>query len=195
MNIKQTIIALLLVLGVSATAIIPMAPVAEAAECGGVQTALINCDQTGSCEDGSSPRTGTSEDEEKAQNLREGRCADGSYPSDNIERTGFWGILLLAITIMTAGVGILAVGGIVYGSILYVTAGGSSEQVKKAVGIITNVAIGILAYGLMFALLNFLIPGGLFSDSPSGGGGNSTSNESAPPSQQRAPRTDQREFN
>ncbi|MNH46494.1 hypothetical protein D3C72_2301490 [compost metagenome] len=64
---------------------------------------------------------------------------------------------------MTAGVGILAVGGIVYGSILYTSAGGSSEQTKKAMGIITNVVIGLIAYALMYAITNFLIPGGLFS--------------------------------
>lgn len=98
---------------------------------------------------------------------------EGVDNSGDADSSGVLFLLKFAIQIMTAGVGILAVGGIVYGSILYTTAGGSSEQVKKAVGIITNVAIGILAYGLMFALLNFLIPGGLFSDAPSGGGGNS----------------------
>lgn len=81
---------------------------------------------------------------------------------DKIENTGLWGLLLLAINILTAGVGIAAIGGIVYGSILYTSAGGSQEQVKKAVGIITNVVIGVIAYALMYAGLNFLIPGGLF---------------------------------
>lgn len=82
----------------------------------------------------------------------------GSSQSQN----GIWGILLLVINIMTAGVGILAVAGIVYGSVMYASAGGSAEQVKKAREIITNVVIGIIAYILMYALLNFLIPGGLF---------------------------------
>jgi hypothetical protein len=76
--------------------------------------------------------------------------------------SGVWGILLLVINILTAGVGIAAIGGVVYGSILYTSAGGSPEQVKKAMGIITNVVIGVIAYALMFSALNFLIPGGLF---------------------------------
>jgi hypothetical protein len=70
--------------------------------------------------------------------------------------------LILVINILTAGVGIAAIGGIVYGAVLYTTAGGSQEQVKKAISIITNVVIGIVAYALMWALLNFLIPGGVF---------------------------------
>ncbi len=81
--------------------------------------------------------------------------------STGIESSGIWGLLLMVINILTAGVGVLAVGGIVYGAILYTSAGGSPEGVKKARGIITNVVIGVLAYALMFALLNFIIPGGL----------------------------------
>lgn len=102
----------------------------SAASCGGVDTSIIDCNQSG---------------------------------GSTVEETGVWGILLLVINIMTAGIGILAVAGIVYGSILYASAGGSPENTKKAMGIITNVVIGILAYALMYAVLNFIIPGGLFT--------------------------------
>lgn len=90
-------------------------------------------------------------------------CAETGEENGGIRTSGIWGILLLAINILTAGIGIAAVAGIVYGSILYTSAGGSPEQVKKAMGIITNVVIGVLAYALMYAGLNFLIPGGLFT--------------------------------
>jgi len=83
--------------------------------------------------------------------------------SKNIQSTGLWGILLLVINILTAGVGVLAVGGIVYGSILYASSGGSSDQAKKGIEVITNVVIGLVAYALMFSFLNFIIPGGLFA--------------------------------
>jgi len=82
---------------------------------------------------------------------------------DGVENTAVWGLLLLAINILSAGVGVVAIGGVVYGSILYTSAGGNPEQVKKAMGIITNVVIGVVAYALMFSVLNFLIPGGLFN--------------------------------
>lgn len=88
---------------------------------------------------------------------------DETGQGGGIENTGAWGILLLAINILTAGIGVVALGGIVYASIMYISAGGSPEQVKKAMGIIMNIVIGIIAYAAMYALLNFLVPGGLFN--------------------------------
>lgn len=73
-----------------------------------------------------------------------------------------WKVLLLIINVLTAGVGILAVGGVIYASILYASAGGSTDQVKKAKEIIVNIIIGIVAYALMYSFLNFIIPGGVF---------------------------------
>lgn len=70
-------------------------------------------------------------------------------------------LLVWVLRILTAGVGIAAVGGIGYGALLYTTAEGKPDQTKKAIGIITNVVIGIAAYALMAVLLNFLIPGGI----------------------------------
>jgi amino acid transporter len=78
------------------------------------------------------------------------------------EDTGIWGLLLLILNIMTAGVGILSVGGIVYGAILYTTSSQSADQTKKAKDIIRDVVIGLVAYASIYLLLNFLIPGGIF---------------------------------
>ena len=80
-----------------------------------------------------------------------------------VEGSGVWSLLLIAINILTAGVGVLALAGIVYGAVLYTSAGGSQEQVKKAMGIFTNVAIGVIAFAAMFSLLNWLVPGGVFN--------------------------------
>ena len=79
---------------------------------------------------------------------------------------GIWGILLLAINILTAGIGIAAVGGIIYGAVLYTSAGGSADQIKKAKSIITNVIIGLISYALMYSVLNFFIPGGFLNNVP-----------------------------
>ena len=157
--------ALLLLFG--ASLVIPADSYAES--CGGVQTAIISCAQKGICADGSNAfvgsKPGTSAEiaAYTATNKHAyGTCLDGKPPTTTPESTGVFGILVLAINILTAGVGVAAIGGIVYGSILYTSAGGSPEQVKKAMGIITNVVIGVIAYALMFSLLNFIIPGGLF---------------------------------
>lgn len=100
------------------------------ADCGGVETAIVNCNQSG----------------------------EGS-----VENTGLWGVLILAINVLTGLVAVAALGGIVYASILYTSAGGNTEQTKKAMQIIMNVVIGVVAYGLMYVGLNFLVPGGVFN--------------------------------
>ncbi|MFZ1301904.1 MAG: hypothetical protein WAQ27_05020 [Candidatus Microsaccharimonas sp.] len=89
-------------------------------------------------------------------------CSNVNTDADGVENTGVWSILLTIINILTAGVGVIALGGIVYGSILYTSAGGNQEQVKKAMGIFSNVVIGVVAFAGMWALLNFIIPGGVF---------------------------------
>ena len=90
-------------------------------------------------------------------------CKNVNTDDKGVQNSGIWSLLLTAINILTAGVGIAAIGGIIYGAILYTSAGGSPEQVKNAMAIITNVVIGVVAYAMMFAGLNFLIPGGIFN--------------------------------
>ena len=81
----------------------------------------------------------------------------------NLQNSGLWSILILAIQILSAGVGVLALAGIVYGVVLYVTSQGEAAGIKKAIEVIRNVVIGIAAYALMWAGLNWLIPGGVFN--------------------------------
>jgi hypothetical protein len=88
-------------------------------------------------------------------------CGDGGDDTTT-ENSTIWRMLIQILNIMTAGIGIAAVGGIVYGALLYTTAGDKPDQTQKAIGIITNVVIGLASYGLMYVLLNFLIPGGIF---------------------------------
>jgi hypothetical protein len=95
------------------------------------------------------------------------QCCDGVVTNvikcSDSEKSGIWGILLLVINILTAGIGVAAVGGIIYGSILYASAGSDPAKVKKAKEVILNVIIGLIAYALMYSFLNYIIPGGVFS--------------------------------
>jgi hypothetical protein len=90
-----------------------------------------------------------------------------SCPQNNTgtsaQNNGIWGVLLIALNIMTAGIGIAAVGGVVYAAILYTTASDRAAQVQQAKDILQNIAIGIGAYAGMYLLLNFLVPGGIFT--------------------------------
>jgi hypothetical protein len=89
-------------------------------------------------------------------------CDTNKENPKKVEDTGVWGILIVTINIMTGGVGVLALAGLIYGAILYSSAGGSPEQVKKARTVFTNVVVGVVAFGGMFVLLNFLVPGVVF---------------------------------
>jgi hypothetical protein len=126
MKIKQTLIALALLIGVG---VLLFTPIVSAETCNQGQpneyeTSIIPCSTDG--------------------------------------QGGVLGILLLIIDILTAGIGIAAVGGIIYGAILYTTASGSMEQTKQAKTIIFNVVIGLVAYALMYSFMNYIIPGGIF---------------------------------
>lgn len=92
-------------------------------------------------------------------------CAETSVIMVNCEDddSGVWQLLIITLNILTAGVGIAAVGGIVWGALKYASAKENADQVKQAKDIIKNVVIGILLYAGMYLMINFLIPGGLFS--------------------------------
>lgn len=92
-------------------------------------------------------------------------CNAAGEKSNNgdVKNTAVWKLLLLVVNVLTAGVAILAIGGIIYGAILYTSAGDNQGQLAKAKDTIRNVIIGIVAFAFMYSLLQWLIPGGVFN--------------------------------
>ena len=72
---------------------------------------------------------------------------------------GVWQILQLVLDIMTAGVGILALIGLVISGMQWMTARDKEDQIIKAKSRIFNIVIGVLVWVLMWLVLNWLIPG------------------------------------
>lgn len=136
MKVKQTLVALGVLVTVMSASIGITALPAQAATCGvgadgkPLQTAIIGCE---------------------------------SGDPKKLEENAIWKILILTLNIMATGVGVLAVLGVVWAAVLYTTAADRADQIKKAKDMILNVVIGIVAFGLMYAFLNFLIPGGIFT--------------------------------
>lgn len=171
MKVKQTILSIGGSLAILAGVLVT--PTSVSADCAGVKTAIISCDQPGACPGGVDPyegiNPGTDDKQKEEYNKRYkhafGFCdAAGTVkPNDAVSSSGIWGVLLFALKVMTAGVGVLAVLGVVWAAVLYTTADDRADQVKKAKDMIWNVVIGVVAFGLMYALLNFLIPGGIFT--------------------------------
>jgi hypothetical protein len=91
------------------------------------------------------------------------KCNPNSVTNKGLQSSGVWALLLMAINILTGLIVVAAIGGLVYAAILYTSSGGNADQTKKAIEFIRNVIIGIVAYAVMFAALNFIIPGGLFN--------------------------------
>ena len=68
-------------------------------------------------------------------------------------------LLALVGNLVNGLVGIAAVVGLIYGGVLYTTAGGSPENTKKAMGVITNTVIGIVVYAALYIIMKWLLPG------------------------------------
>lgn len=71
--------------------------------------------------------------------------------------------LVAILKVMSGLVGVATVGGFVWGGILYITARANASQVEKAKMVIVNASIGLLMFIFMFAILQYLIPGGIFT--------------------------------
>lgn len=159
-NIKQKIIASFIAVGLIAVSSLIMGGVAGALP---VKYFGFSYNYNGQ------ESTLVTEDEEATTNT--GECVgvetsiiDCEGQSDgSIETSGLWQLLLMAINILTGGIVIASIGGVIYGAVLYSSAGGNSENIKKAKTIFMNIIIGIIMYVAMYSFLNYLIPGGVFN--------------------------------
>ncbi|MDO8265402.1 MAG: hypothetical protein Q7T41_00500, partial [Candidatus Saccharibacteria bacterium] len=63
---------------------------------------------------------------------------------------------------VSTGVGIIVTGSIVWAGIQYATSRGNPQGTEAALKRVYNSVIALLIYIFSFAILNFLVPGGLF---------------------------------
>lgn len=72
---------------------------------------------------------------------------------------GIMGVLAIVLKVMIFLAGAAGVIGIIISGIQYATASGDPAQVTKAKRRIIEIVIGLVAMGLMYAFLSWLIPG------------------------------------
>lgn len=65
-------------------------------------------------------------------------------------------VLKLVVDIMSIGIGILGVIGITIVGIQYLTAGGSEEKTRKAKRRLFEIIIGLVAYAIIYGILQWL---------------------------------------
>jgi hypothetical protein len=100
----------------------------------------------------------------------EGDCAKktafgfncGGTRTDIKENVGISCLFITVINFMSVAVGLAVVGGVTVGGIMYSTSGGSPGKTQQGVKIIVNSLIGLVLWLLLWAIIQFLIPGGVF---------------------------------
>ena len=77
--------------------------------------------------------------------------------------SGVLQLLIVFVNFMAIGVGVAVVGGIVFGALRYTSANGNAAHAQQGITYIVNSIIGLLLFIFLYALVNFLVPGGLFN--------------------------------
>lgn len=77
--------------------------------------------------------------------------------------TPIMGIIIQLINFLAVGVGIAVVGGIIWGGMLYASSNGDPSKTKQGVTVIINAVVGLLLFMFMYAIINYLVPGGVFN--------------------------------
>lgn len=86
-------------------------------------------------------------------------CTGGSSAGTS----SFWQLALILLNIFTGLIAIVAVGGVVWGALRYAASQDDSSATNEAKAFIRNVILGIVLYLAMWAIMQYIIPGGIFS--------------------------------
>jgi hypothetical protein len=89
-------------------------------------------------------------------------CIPINPRGSSIDQNPIFFYLRHILIFLAGGVGLAVVGGIVTGAYLYITARANAAQTQKGQNIIINSVIGLFLFIFMFAIMQFLIPGGVF---------------------------------
>ena len=97
-------------------------------------------------------------------NALAGECAGVNTSIINCgEEDGVNFLLHTVINIMMSLVGILAVAGVAFSGYQYMTAAGDPGKMAKAKNRIVQIVLGLIVFAVMWAVAEWLIPGGVLS--------------------------------
>ncbi len=98
----------------------------------------------------------------QGQNISGGQPEELPDGEKNPDHCGILDFLVIFINILSALIGIVIVGSIIYGGIQYSTAGSDPQKVSAAKNRIRNAIIAFIFFLFSYTILNFLVPGGVF---------------------------------
>jgi hypothetical protein len=87
---------------------------------------------------------------------------DTDAKSNELDKNPIYIVLLYLVNTLSAGIGVVIAGSIIWQSVQYASANGQPDKAKNARNGIVNAVIGLILFLTMFAILNFIIPGGIF---------------------------------
>ncbi len=87
-------------------------------------------------------------------------CLGNSYDGEALNPV--LDMLFALLRFVSAGVGLVVIGSIIWAGIQYSTSRGNPQSTEASIKRVTNAVIALLLYIFSFAILNFLVPGGLF---------------------------------
>lgn len=67
------------------------------------------------------------------------------------------------IAVVSALVGVAVIAGVIWGGIEYITSAGDPQKAASGKKHIMNALIALVAYGLLYAFLQFMVPGGILN--------------------------------
>ena len=88
-------------------------------------------------------------------------CVGDDYDGDTLNP--ILDVLYAIIRFLSLGVGIVIVGSIIWAGIQYSSSQGNPEQTQAAKSRIQNAITGLVLYMFIYALIQYLVPGGLFT--------------------------------
>jgi hypothetical protein len=102
--------------------------------------------------------------------LPAGSCGTGTTTNTNVTNTQALQCLFQKyanplVNLLSAMVGVVVVITVIRGAIEYTTSAGDPAKAAAGKKNITNALVGLAAYVMLYALLQFLIPGGIFNGS------------------------------
>lgn len=88
-------------------------------------------------------------------------CIGNDYDGDQLNP--ILDVAYAIIRFLSIGVGIVLVGSIIWAGIQYSSSQGNPEQTQAAKNRIQNAVVGLVLYMFIYALIQYLVPGGLFT--------------------------------
>lgn len=77
---------------------------------------------------------------------------------------GIYGVLLIVLNVLTVGVLVVAVLGLILSGVQYLTSRDNETQVVAAKKRMGQIVLGIVIYAVAWTVMEWLIPGGIIND-------------------------------